>query len=42
MVNLIDTVYALMVFPTLSATLLLAPRVLSEAADYFARQQQAG
>ena len=36
-VNLIDTVYALMVIPTLSATLLLAPRVMTATQDYFAR-----
>lgn len=36
-VNLIDTVYALMVIPTLSAALLLAPRVIAASQDYFAR-----
>jgi len=36
-VNIIDTVFALMVIPTLSATILLAPRVVEAMQEYFAR-----
>lgn len=36
-VNIIDTVYGLMVVPTLTATVLLAPKVLAASRDYFAR-----
>ena len=36
-VNLIDTFYALMVVPNLLATVLLAPRVMEAARDYFRR-----
>ena len=36
-VNIIDTVFALMVIPTLSATILLAPRVIEAMEKYFAR-----
>ncbi len=35
MLNLIDGVFALMAIPTMTATLLLAPRVLKEAKHYF-------
>ena len=37
-VNIIDTVYGLMVVPTLTATVLLAPRVMEASRDYFERQ----
>lgn len=36
-VNIIDTVFALMVIPTLTATILLAPRVVDAMQEYFAR-----
>ena len=36
-VNIIDTMFALMVIPTLSATILLAPRVVEAMREYFAR-----
>jgi len=36
-VNLIDTFYALMTFPNMLAALLLAPKVMSAARDYFSR-----
>lgn len=36
-VAFIDGMYALMAIPTMTATLLLAPRVLAEAKDYFER-----
>ncbi len=36
-VNIIDSVYAVMVVPTLTATVLLAPRVLREMRRYFAQ-----
>jgi len=35
MLNLIDGIFALMAIPTMTATLLLAPRVLKEAKHYF-------
>ncbi|WP_452221275.1 alanine/glycine:cation symporter family protein [Lacinutrix salivirga] len=35
MINLIDGVFALMAIPTMTATLLLAPKVLKEAKAYF-------
>jgi AGCS family alanine or glycine:cation symporter len=35
MINLIDTFFALMAIPTMTATLLLAPRVINEAKRYF-------
>lgn len=36
-VNLIDTAYALMAFPNMIATLVLAPRVIAETRRYFSR-----
>ena len=36
-VNLVDTAFALMALPNMVATLLLAPRVMSAARDYFSR-----
>ncbi|MCB1749491.1 MAG: sodium:alanine symporter family protein [Gammaproteobacteria bacterium] len=39
-VNIIDTAYALMVIPNMTATLLLAPRVLVAMRDYFARLER--
>tara|TARA_R100000306_G_scaffold5266_1_gene7677 strand:+ start:2794 stop:4167 length:1374 start_codon:yes stop_codon:yes gene_type:complete len=35
MINLIDTFFALMAVPTMTATILLAPRVIKEAKKYF-------
>ena len=35
MINLIDTFFALMAFPTMLATIILAPRVVKEAKIYF-------
>ncbi len=35
--GLLDSAYALMAFPTMTATLLLAPKVIAAARDYFAR-----
>ncbi len=35
MINLIDTFFALMAIPTMTATILLAPRVIQEAQIYF-------
>ncbi|MGB1307815.1 MAG: alanine/glycine:cation symporter family protein [Oceanihabitans sp.] len=37
MINLIDGVFALMAIPTMTATLILAPKVLEEAKAYFKR-----
>jgi len=37
MINLIDTFFALMAIPTMTATLILAPKVIKEAKLYFAR-----
>ncbi|MBZ0326090.1 MAG: alanine:cation symporter family protein [Altibacter sp.] len=37
MVNLIDTFFAFMAIPTMTATVLLAPRVVKEAKIYFAK-----
>ena len=34
-INLIDGVYAVMAFPTMISTLILAPRVMAEARRYF-------
>ncbi|MGE0483998.1 MAG: alanine/glycine:cation symporter family protein [Gammaproteobacteria bacterium] len=39
-VNIIDTAYALMVIPNMTATLLLAPKVLAAMRDYFARLER--
>ncbi len=36
-INLIDTAYALMAFPNMIATLILAPRVMEATRDYFRR-----
>ncbi len=36
-INLLDTAFALMAFPTMLATLILAPRVLAATKDYFER-----
>jgi AGCS family alanine or glycine:cation symporter len=35
MINLIDGVFALMAIPTMTATILLAPRVLKATKTYF-------
>jgi AGCS family alanine or glycine:cation symporter len=35
MINLIDGFFALMAIPTMTATLIMAPRVLKEAKRYF-------
>jgi len=37
MVNLIDTFFAFMAIPTMTATILLAPRVVKEAKIYFSK-----
>lgn len=37
MINLIDTFFALMAIPTMTATVILAPRVIKEAKIYFAK-----
>jgi AGCS family alanine or glycine:cation symporter len=39
MINLIDGVFALMAIPTMTATLILAPKVLKEAKSYFKRMK---
>lgn len=39
MINLIDGVFALMAIPTMTATLILAPRVIKEAKAYFKRMK---
>ncbi|MEQ8661057.1 MAG: sodium:alanine symporter family protein [Gammaproteobacteria bacterium] len=39
-VNIVDTAYALMVVPNLTATVLLAPRVLAAMRDYFDRLER--
>ena len=38
-INLIDGFFALMAIPTMTATLIMAPRVLNAAKDYFARMK---
>ncbi len=38
-INLIDTAYAFMALPNMIATLILAPRVMTAARDYFSRQK---
>lgn len=38
--GLIDSAYALMAIPTMTATLLLSPRVLAAAKAYFAKLRQ--
>ncbi|MCW8980597.1 MAG: alanine:cation symporter family protein [Altibacter sp.] len=40
MINLIDTFFAFMAIPTMTATILLAPRVVKEAKLYFAKLQK--
>ena len=40
MINLIDTFFALMAVPTMTATILLAPRVIKEAKKYFKSLKQ--
>jgi len=40
--GLIDSMYALMAIPTMTATLLLSPRVLAESRDYFRRLRDDG
>ena len=37
MINLIDTFFALMAIPTMTATIIMAPRVIKEAKIYFAK-----
>jgi len=39
-INMIDSMFALMVIPTLTATLLLSPRVIEEMKSYFSRMEQ--
>lgn len=39
-INLLDTAFALMALPTMTATLILAPRVLEASRDYFRRMSQ--
>jgi len=38
-INVIDGMYALMAIPTMTSALILAPRVMAAARDYFARYQ---
>jgi AGCS family alanine or glycine:cation symporter len=40
MINFIDGVFALMAFPTMIATILLAPRVVKEIKIYFNKHKQ--
>ena len=40
MINLIDGVFAFMAIPTMIATIILAPRVISESKKYFAKLKQ--
>jgi AGCS family alanine or glycine:cation symporter len=40
MINLIDTFFALMAIPTMTATLLLAPKVVAEAKRYFTQMKK--
>ncbi len=40
MINLIDTFFALMAIPTMTATILLAPKVIKEAKKYFEKLKQ--
>lgn len=39
-INIIDTVFALMAIPTMTATIVLAPRVVKEAKSYFRQLQK--
>lgn len=41
MINLIDTFFALMAIPTMTATIILAPKVIKRAKDYFERLEEA-
>ena len=41
-ISLIDGMYALMAIPTMTSTLLLAPKVMNAARDYFARMDYKG
>jgi len=40
MINLIDGFFALMAIPTMTATILLSPRVIKEAKSYFKRLKE--
>ncbi|MBD3891046.1 alanine/glycine:cation symporter family protein [Olleya marilimosa] len=40
MINLIDGIFALMAIPTMTATLILAPKVVNEAKAYFKRMKK--
>jgi len=40
MLNLIDSAFALMAIPTMTATIIMAPRVMREARAYFRREQK--
>ncbi|MCX2839406.1 alanine/glycine:cation symporter family protein [Salinimicrobium sp. MT39] len=42
MINLIDGFFALMAIPTMTATLIMAPRVLKEAKRYFLKLKESG
>ena len=37
MINLIDTFFALMAIPTMTATIIMAPKVIKEAKKYFGK-----
>jgi len=39
-INILDTSFALMAIPTLTGTLLLSPRVVAAAKDYFSRMRE--
>lgn len=39
MINLIDTFFAMMAIPTMTATIILAPKVVKEARSYFSRMK---
>jgi AGCS family alanine or glycine:cation symporter len=40
MINLIDTFFALMAIPTMTATIILAPKVIKEAKIYFKKLKE--
>ncbi len=42
MLNLIDGFFALMAIPTMTATIIMAPRVMKEAKKYFAKMREKG
>ena len=42
MINLIDGMYAVMAIPTMTVGLLLSPKVMSAARDYFSRMREKG